>query len=125
MNKGVKIYLLLVVLLLILTASIYAFFSWNTMVQCPKLFFLMPLFYLLDGISLAIILSDEEKQKKTSVKKLALIRLIRISGSLIILFVGILADRVNMLAFVAVFVIYYIFYLVFETMIMQRLNKKE
>jgi hypothetical protein len=69
-----------------------------------------------------------KRGERMSVKKLMIMRLIKIVTSLIVLILGIVLDKMHMVAFVVLFVIYYIVYLVFETIVMknsQRTNKKE
>jgi hypothetical protein len=81
-----------------------------------------------DGYPLSILVGKHvEKGERMSVKKLMVMRLIRIVCSLVVLLLGVVLDKIHGLAFVVLFVIYYIVYLVFETIVMrssQQTNKK-
>jgi len=120
MGKGIKIYINLLLIILALTLCAYLFFVWYGMENAPKYFILIPLLYLIDGYPLSRMIGKQaEKGERASVKKLMLMRLVRIIGSLIILVLGIVLDKEHMLAFAALFVIFYVVYLIFETIVMK------
>ncbi len=120
MNKGVRIYIVLLIILLALTLCAYGFFALYGQVNAPAYFILIPVFYMLDGLYLSALIGKQaERGERISVKKLMLARLIRVIGLLVVLVTGIVLDRVHTVAFVALFVVYYIVYLVFETIVMK------
>ncbi len=129
MSKGIKTYIILLVIVLTLTLGVYLFFLWYGQEYAPKYFILIPLLYLVDGYPLSMMIGKcVEKGERMSVKKLMLMRLIRVVCSLIILLLGIVLDKAHLLAFVGIFVIFYVVYLVFETIVMknsQQLNKNK
>ncbi len=128
MSKGIKTYVVLLIIILALTLCAYLFFAWYGQEYAPRYFLLIPLLYIIDGYPLSVMIGKQaEKGERISVKKLMIMRLVRIFGSLIILVLGIILDKAHMLAFVVFFVIFYIVYLVFETIVMknsQRPDKK-
>ncbi len=120
MNKGIKIYIVLLIILLAITLGVYGFFALYGQEYAPVYFMLIPFFYVLDGLSLSITMRQQaEKGERISVKKLMLMRLIRIVGMFLLLILGILLDRAHVVSFVVLFVIYYIVYLIFETIVMK------
>lgn len=120
MSKGNKIFVLLLGILFILTIGTYVFFECRGQEYTPKYFILLPLLYLFDGYFLSSMIEKQEKKgERISVKKLMMLRMIRIFASLVILLLGILLDKVHMFAFVVLFLIFYVVYLVFETVIMK------
>ncbi|MDR1371386.1 MAG: hypothetical protein LBJ72_14890 [Dysgonamonadaceae bacterium] len=128
MSKGIKTYIILLVIIFAITFCAYLFFLWYGLEYAPKYFVLIPLLYMADGYPLSILVGKHvEKGERMSVKKLMVMRLIRIVCSLVVLLLGVVLDKIHGLAFVVLFVIYYIVYLVFETIVMrssQQTNKK-
>lgn len=81
---------------------------------------------MFDGLFLSVMIGKQaESGKRISVKRLMLMRLIRIIGLFIVLPVGIIWDQIHMLAFAALFVVFYVVYLIFETIVMRNSQRPD
>ncbi|MDR3061482.1 MAG: hypothetical protein LBU57_05145 [Dysgonamonadaceae bacterium] len=126
MNKGIRTYIVLLIILFALILCAYGFFALYGQNYAPEYFILIPVFYMLDGLFLSVTIGKQaERGERIPVKRLMFLRLIRIVGLLVVLVLGIVLDKVHMLAFVAFFVVFYVVYLVFETIVMKNSQRPD
>ncbi len=126
MNAGLKILLGSVVIMILFSGLVYLFFNWYGIGFYPVYFPYIPLFFTGCGIVFSgMVIKSEKKKQSIPAKQLLTTRVARIIGCLVILIGGILADRQHMLSFIILFTLFYIIYLVFETVVMSKLLKKK
>ena len=126
MKSQIKTILQLILLLCSLTVLAYMLFIYVTgMGHYPLLMPAVPVFYFLESIFFCYVLYDAKKNgNEISLKKAMLLRVARITGSIVLLIAGALADGTHLLSFTAVVVVYYLAYLIMESKIMIDMNKR-
>jgi hypothetical protein len=111
-----KLVLKMLIAVVITTIFIYLFFV-MIKITFPLLFWLLPCYFFIASILLAIFLSRNIESKRLILKML-LFRLAVVFLGMVILLAGFAFDRSNILAFTILFIMYYVMFSLFETAIM-------
>jgi len=109
------------VIILFLTAIAAAVFHF-TNISCPILFFLIPTYFIIVSIFLAVFIKNNPNEKRTIIKML-LFRFSVVFGGIIVVLFGAVFDKKNIIGFVILFIIYYVVFSVFETQAMIKKDK--
>ncbi len=133
-NKKIKtnenwlklIFFRLSLMLLAITLLIALSFCFIDAQYYPVFFPVIPIFYIICGLLLGnLAMKTGKSQNGTSIRKIVAVRMIRITGSIIILVGAMMFDSTHAMPFAIIFAIYYIAYLLFETKVMTDLNKNK
>ncbi|MDR2683869.1 MAG: hypothetical protein LBB53_00620 [Prevotellaceae bacterium] len=109
-----------IVLLTIVDGAVFYF----TKIEMPLLFCVVPLYFLLSSIFLAIF-AKKNIECKNIMAKILTFRFVVVFCGILVLLAGLIFDRNNILCFTILFVIYYIVFSILETKAMVRLvNQK-
>ena len=123
METKYKVLLKLVLILTTLMLSAYFLFTYFGEGYYPSYLFIIPLYFLLEGFVLFAVVGESEKKKQLpSPLKQILLRAIKMFSCIIVLIVGLLLDRAHAAGFSLAFAVFYVIYLIFETIEMTKLN---
>ena len=109
----------------VITAIAYLFFMMTNMQCFPVYFWLIPALFLLLTLVLGLIVKKYTSEKKDlSIGSILGIRMFFIAVITVAIIVNILVDREHIISLAVLYVVFALFFLVFETQIMLMLNKK-
>ncbi len=117
----------LIILLIVVTSGVYAVFYYGIgMEYFPEYFWVIPAFFLLESATTCLFVNEFEKRGKLpGIKTIFAMRVARILSGLILLAICILIDRMHLVSYAVVFVVYYLVCLAFETCKMSGMMRKE
>ncbi|MDR0828924.1 MAG: hypothetical protein LBN95_02280 [Prevotellaceae bacterium] len=122
MQKRIIIEICICLLALQLAAYfVFNLFYANT--AFPLVFLAVPMFFLLDGIVLARFAKKHQETPPTPAKLLS-VKMIKLFGVIIVFIIGIILYRDFILFFGTSLMVFYLFYLLYETIILLKLDKK-
>jgi hypothetical protein len=108
--------------ILFLTIIAILFFCF-TKIEMPLLFLLIPIYFVIVSILLAVFAKRNNNEKRMF-SNILIFRFAVVFFGLIILIVGIIFDKENLLSFAISFVLYYIVFSIIETQVMIKSTKK-
>jgi len=127
MKNGVHAFFIGFGIIVGISGLVFLFFFLSGMKFYPKLFPVIPFFYIVNSIPLVLLFDNYLKRNVNppSLKQLMLIRMIKIIGSICVFLVGLLLDKATIISFAIIFVIFYAVYSIFETKLMLLFQKKK
>ena len=124
MKANYYVLLKLVLTLTLLTLSAHLLFSHFGEVYYPRYLVIIPLYFLFEGFVLFAVVGEAEKKKEIpSPQKQLLLRTVKMFTCVIALIVGLLLDREHAAGFSLSFAVFYVIYLIFETVEMVKLKR--
>ena len=127
MGAGIKTFLIILTLMVLASGFVSLFFYFGGMEHYPRFFPVIPLFYTINSIPICLLINDIQNKRigMPTLKKLSLLRLTKIVGSICLLLIGIILDKANMISYSIVFALCYIIYTIFETRILMTFSKQK
>jgi hypothetical protein len=120
-----KIIIEIAVCLIVLQLAAYFLFSViYENITFPLLFLLVPLFFFINGVVLARYAEKHKDTPATSSQLLSL-KMIKLIGGMLVFIIVVMLNRPLIIFFGLNFMVFYLFFLTYETIILLRLNKKQ
>jgi hypothetical protein len=118
-----KIIIEIAICLIVLQLAAYFLFSViYTNIAFPLLFLLLPLFFVINGIVLAKY-AEKHAEIPATPSQLLSLKMVKLIGGMFVFIIVVLLNKSLILFFGLNFFVFYLFFLVYETIILLKLNK--